>query len=73
MTAHIHPCLAAFKDTDLDGTLVMATDERGNPCLIPRNKPHHAELVKRGLAGDPALAELASKFRPDAFRLEERQ
>lgn len=51
-----NPHPAAPRDADLDPT-------------IPA---HHAELVKRGLAGDPALAEMARKFRPREFRFEER-
>ena len=50
------PCLAALRDADLD----------------ERNPAHHAELVRRGLAGDPALAELAKKFKPMPFRFEDR-
>ena len=50
------PHPAALRDADLD----------------PSIPAHHAELVKRGLAGDPALAEMARKFRPDGFRFEER-
>jgi hypothetical protein len=48
--------LAALRDTDLD----------------PRIPAHHAELVRRGLAGDPALEEQAKRFRPMPFRFEDR-
>jgi hypothetical protein len=50
------PHLAALRDADLD----------------PSIPAHHAELVKRGLAGDPALEKAARKFRPREFRFEER-
>jgi len=51
-----NPHPASLRDTDLD----------------PSIPAHHAELVRRGLAGDPDLAEQARKFKPMPFRLEDR-
>lgn len=50
------PHPAALRDRDLD----------------PSIPAHHAELVRRGLAGDPELTAQAKKFKPDAFRFDER-